>query len=103
MVTGQIDNCDIGLTGALIASVHPAGSRTDASEIIDAAGAFLSPGLIDTHMHIESSMITPAAYAECVMPRGVTTIVWDPHEFGNVHGLAAVRWAVEATRPLPLQ
>ncbi|MBO9134396.1 adenine deaminase [Rhizobium sp. B230/85] len=103
MVTGQIDNCDIGLTGALIASVHPAGSRTDASEIIDAAGAFLSPGLIDTHMHIESSMITPAAYAECVMPRGVTTIVWDPHEFGNVHGLAAVRWAVEATRPLPLR
>ncbi|WFS00786.1 adenine deaminase [Rhizobium tumorigenes] len=103
MVTGQIDNCDIGLTGALIASVHPAGSRTDASEIIDAAGAFLSPGLIDTHMHIESSMITPAAYAECVIPRGVTTIVWDPHEFGNVHGLPAVRWAVEATRPLPLR
>ena len=103
MVTGQIRAADIGIVGPLIASVHAPGSRTDASETIDAGGAFLSPGLIDTHMHIESSMVTPAAYTEAVLPRGVTTIVWDPHEFGNVHGLDGVRWAIEASRPLPLR
>lgn len=103
MVTGQIRAADIGIVGPLIASVHAAGSRGDAAETIEAAGCFLSPGLIDTHMHIESSMVTPALYAEAVLPRGVTTIVWDPHEFGNVHGLDGVRWAVEATRPLPLR
>ncbi|WEO64894.1 adenine deaminase [Rhizobium rhizogenes] len=103
MVTGQIRAADIGVVGPLIASVHAPGSRTNAAETIDASGCFLSPGLIDTHMHIESSMLTPALYAEAVLPRGVTTIVWDPHEFGNVHGLDGVRWAVEATRPLPLR
>ncbi|MEF0943893.1 adenine deaminase [Rhizobium sp. BR 362] len=103
MVTGQIRAADIGIIGALIASVHAPGSRTDATSTIDAGGAFLSPGLIDTHMHIESSMVTPAAYAEAVLPHGVTTVVWDPHELGNVHGLDGVRWAIEATRRLPLR
>ncbi|ARM13726.1 MULTISPECIES: adenine deaminase [Rhizobium] len=102
-VTGLIRDADIGLVGALIASVHAPASRTDAAAIIDAAGSILTPGLIDTHMHIESSMVTPAEYASAVLPRGVTTIVWDPHEFGNVHGLDGVRWAIEATRALPLR
>ncbi|MBB3136586.1 adenine deaminase [Rhizobium pisi] len=102
-VTGLIREADIGLVGALIASVHPPASRTDAVEIIDATGSILTPGLIDTHMHVESSMVTPAEYASAVLPRGVTTVVWDPHEFGNVHGLDGVRWAVEAARTLPLR
>ncbi|EGE59066.1 UNVERIFIED_ORG: adenine deaminase [Rhizobium esperanzae] len=103
VVTGLVRDADIGLVGALIASVHAPASRTDAAAIIDAAGSILTPGLIDTHMHIESSMVTPAEYASAVLPRGVTTIVWDPHEFGNVHGLDGVRWAIEATRALPLR
>ncbi|KEQ08358.1 adenine deaminase [Pseudorhizobium pelagicum] len=103
MVTGERRPADIGLVGPLIASVHERGTRSDAAEIIDAAGAFVSPGLIDTHMHIESSMVTPATYAGAVLPRGVTTIVWDPHEFGNVHGLDGVRYAAEAARSLPLR
>ena len=103
VVTGEIRPADIGLTGPLIASVHAPGARHDAAETIDASGAFVTPGLIDTHMHIESSMVTPAAYAQAVLPRGVTTIVWDPHELGNVHGLAGVRWAIEAVRDLPLR
>jgi adenine deaminase len=103
MVTGQIRPADIGIVGPLISSVHAAGARQDAADVIDASGSFITPGLIDTHMHIESSMVTPAAYAEAVLPHGVTTIVWDPHEFGNVHGLDGVRWAVEATRLLPLR
>nr|WP_305037983.1 adenine deaminase [Neorhizobium galegae] len=103
MVTGELRPADIGLVGPVIASVHEAGSRSDAVEIIDATGTFISPGLIDTHMHIESSMVTPATYAGAVLPRGVTTVVWDPHEFGNVHGTEGVAWALEAVKPLPLR
>ncbi|MCX8999575.1 amidohydrolase family protein [Rhizobiaceae bacterium BDR2-2] len=103
MVTGERRAADIGLVGPLIASVHAPGSRSDATSFVDAAGGFVAPGLIDTHMHVESSMITPATYADAVVPRGVTTAVWDPHEFGNVHGVAGVDWAVEATRGLPLR
>ncbi|MBP1859330.1 adenine deaminase [Rhizobium herbae] len=103
MVTGELRAADIGIVGPLIASVHPTGERVDASEIIDASGGFVSPGLIDTHMHVESSMVTPANYAKAVLPRGVTTIVWDPHEFGNVHGVAGVRFAADAARLLPLR
>lgn len=103
VVTGELRAADIGVVGPLIASVHEPASRSDAASIIDAAGAFVSPGLIDTHMHIESSMVTPAAYAAAVVARGVTTIVWDPHEFGNVHGVDGVRWAAKAIENLPLR
>ena len=103
MVTGERRAADIGLVGPLIASVHPRGTRTDAVEVIDARGGFVSPGLIDTHMHVESSMVTPAAYADAVTPRGVTTAVWDPHELANVHGLAGVDWALRAARGLALR
>ncbi|MBB4952043.1 adenine deaminase [Agrobacterium vitis] len=103
MVTGERRPADIGLVGPLIASVHPPGTRLDAAEVIDAKGGFVCPGLIDTHMHVESSMVTPATYASAVVPRGVTTVVWDPHEFGNVHGIAGVDWAIKATRNLPLR
>ncbi|RVT70151.1 adenine deaminase [Agrobacterium sp. CNPSo 2736] len=103
VVTGELRAADIGIVGALIASVHERASRSDAARIIDAASAFVSPGLIDTHMHIESSMVTPAAYAAAVVARGVTTIVWDPHEFGNVHGVDGVRWAAKSIENLPLR
>lgn len=103
MVTGELRAADIGLVGSLIASVHAPGSRGDADALIDASGLYVSPGLIDMHMHIESSMVTPATYAGAVVPRGVTTIVWDPHEFGNVLGRKGVEWALEASRDLPLR
>jgi len=103
MVTEELRPADIGLVGSLIASVHEAGSRSDAERVIDASGAFIAPGLIDTHMHIESSMVTPSVYAGAVLSRGVTSIVWDPHEFGNVHGVDGVRWAVEAAKGLNLR
>lgn len=103
VVTGELRAADVGIVGPLIASVHTPGARSDAVTTIDASGAFLSPGLIDTHMHVESSMVTPATYGNAVLPRGVTTVVWDPHEFGNVSGMAGVRWAADAVRELPLR
>ncbi|MFD0914960.1 adenine deaminase [Pseudahrensia aquimaris] len=101
-VTGQLRAADVGLIGPLIASVHPTASRDDARKTVDASGCILSPGLIDMHMHIESSMITPSAYAAEVLPRGVTTLVWDPHEFGNTCGVSGVDYAVQAAKDSPM-
>jgi len=103
MVTGERRAADIGICGPLIASVHAPDARADAAQLVDAAGAFVTPGLIDTHMHVESSMVTPATYAAAVLARGVTTVVWDPHEFANVHGVEGVDHARRATRDLGLR
>lgn len=103
MVTGQRRDADIGLVGGLIASVHPPDPARAAATCIDAENRHAIPGLIDTHMHVESSMVTPAVYAAAVVPRGITTVVWDPHEFANACGLAGVDYAIEAGRDLPLR
>lgn len=103
VITGERRLADVGLVGPLIASVHQPGRFENASSIVNASGTFIAPGLIDTHMHIESSMVTPATYAQAVVPRGVTTVVWDPHEFGNVLGMIGVNWAADAVIDLPLR
>ncbi|WP_082714930.1 adenine deaminase [Falsirhodobacter sp. alg1] len=105
-LTHSMRRADVGLVGALIASVHAPAPR-DAIARIDATGCVLAPGFIDTHMHVESSMVTPAAYAAAMLPRGVTTALWDPHEFANVAGIAGVDYAMQeaeasAMRLLPL-
>ncbi|MBZ4691206.1 MAG: ade [Cereibacter sp.] len=103
VATSEIYPADIGIVGGLIASVHPPATRSDAARMVDCSRLFLTPGLIDTHMHIESSMVTPRRYAETVVPQGTTTVVWDPHEVGNVAGLEGVGWAIEAARGLDLR
>ncbi|MEM1212544.1 MAG: adenine deaminase [Planctomycetota bacterium] len=69
---------------------------------IDLAGAYVSPGFIDAHVHIESSLCTPAQFAAAVLPRGVTTVIADPHELANVVGIDAVTWMAAASKDLPL-
>ncbi len=103
VATGEVRAADVGIIGGLIASVHPAGGRGDAGETHDLTGLFLAPGFVDSHVHFESSHMAPADYAAVVVPHGTTTAVWDPHELANVVGLAGVRWAVEASRGLPLR
>lgn len=103
MATGEIRNADVGIVGELIASVHPRGSRSDALETHDLSGLYLSPGLMDTHVHLESSHLLPARYAEIVLAQGTTAVFWDPHELANVLGIDGVRFAIESTRNLPLQ
>ena len=103
VLTGTTRLADVGIVGGLIASVHAPDPTREAVERLDASGCWITPGLIDTHMHVESSMITPAEYAATVVPRGVTTAVWDPHEFANACGVAGVEYAVEAGRDLPLR
>jgi adenine deaminase len=103
VATGELRPADIGIVGALIASVHPPAMLAQAAAEIDATGLIVAPGLIDTHMHVESSMVTPRSYAATVVPHGTTTICWDPHEVANVLGLDGVRWAIAASRKLPLR
>lgn len=103
MVTGEIREADVGIVGEMIASVHPRGSRSDASETHSLPGTYLSPGFIDTHVHLESSHLLPARYAEIVLAQGTTAVFWDPHELANVLGVEGVRFAIDASRNLPLQ
>ncbi|WP_353474822.1 adenine deaminase C-terminal domain-containing protein [Salipiger sp. H15] len=103
MVTGRSRKADIGVTGPLIASVHAPDPARPATQRISARGMTVVPGFIDSHMHVESSMITAAEYATAVVPRGVTTALWDPHELANVSGEDGLGYACDATRGLPLR
>lgn len=103
MVTGREMPVDIGLVAPLIASVHtPELARKSYAEL-DAAKAYIILGFIDTHMHVESLMVTPAEYARAVVPCVVTTELWDPHEQANVAGMAGVDDACQAAKGLPLR
>lgn len=69
---------------------------------LDAAGQMLVPGFIDGHVHIESSMVTPAEFSKAVVPHGVTTVVTDPHEIANVSGITGIRFMLEEARKAAL-
>jgi len=103
VITGEVRAADVGIIGAMIASVHAPGSRNDARAQLDASGKFLTPGFIDAHVHFESSHMLPHHYASIVVPQGTTTIFYDPHELANVLGVAGVFYAIEASRNLPLR
>lgn len=102
--TGEIARADIGLFGERIAVVDWGGAwHLDAPEVIDARGLTAIPGFVDTHVHIESTMVTPPHFARAVLPCGTTTVVIDPHEIGNVTGRAGVAYMLRASAGLPLR
>lgn len=98
--SGEIEAGDIAIAGERIAGV---GHGYEGRETIDLAGAYVSAGLIDAHVHIESSLCLPGQFAAAVTPRGVTTAVADPHEIANVCGAPGVRFMHDASRGLPLR
>ncbi len=75
----------------------------DAAVVYDGKGEYLIPGLIDAHIHIESSMMTPRNFARAVIPNGTTTVVTDPHEIGNVYGVEGVRYMHDSADGLPMR
>lgn len=97
--SGQIEETAIAIFQGRIAGV---GNGYRAHEQVDLAGAYVAPGLIDAHVHIESSLCVPAQFAAAVLPRGVTSVVTDPHEIANVAGMDGVRFMAESSRGLPL-
>jgi adenine deaminase len=86
---------DIVLIDGLIAGV---GGTYDGAEIIDASGTYAAPGLIDGHIHVESSYLTPEELGRLIVPCGTTTIIADPHEIVNVCGLTGLDYMIEAAK-----
>ena len=89
---------DVAVADGWIAGVGTYSGR----ETIDASGMWVVPGLIDAHVHIESSRLLPDEFARLVLPHGTTTIVADPHEIANVLGTDGVHWLLDSTEGLPL-
>ena len=95
LITGELLDGDVAICGDTIVGIM---DRYEGREVIDVTGLILVPGFIDTHLHIESSLVTPFEFDRCVGPRGVTTAICDPHEIANVIGEAGVRYFQEASR-----
>jgi adenine deaminase len=89
LVTGARIAGDVAICGDTIVGI---GDSYDAARVIDVSGQVLVPGFIDTHLHIESSLVTPFEFDRCVAPRGVTTAICDPHEIANVVGAGGIRY-----------
>ena len=91
------------ISGGRIAAMKPAGTyKGDSGRVYDARGGIIAPGLVDPHIHIESSMVTACAYAEAALLNGTTTIFCDSHEIGNVMDVAGVEAMLEDAREAPL-
>ncbi len=104
VLTREVYPATVGICGDTIAYVtDPEDTRCTGQCVIDATGKALAPGLIDSHMHIESTHVTPAHFADAVLPRGVTTVAQDPHEMANVLGIEGVTYMRHAARRLPLR
>ena len=97
-----LDSREVWLHRGRIAAVKPAGSFEGDTDVYDAAGGILAPGLVDPHIHIESSMMTACAYAEAALLNGTTTIFCDSHEIGNVCDKEGIEWMLEDARQAPL-
>src|SRR4051812_28089881 len=99
VISAEVYSTSIAIAGERVAGLSDTyvGKRT-----IDLEGRYVCPGLIDAHVHIESSLVLPPEFARAVVPHGVTTVVTDPHEIGNVLGLAGIRFMLESARGIPL-
>lgn len=93
--SAEVHQADVAVAGDTIVGV---GRGWEASEVVDLGGRHIAPGFIDAHVHVESAMVPPGELARAVVPRGVTTLVADPHEIANVLGLEGVRFMLESAR-----
>src|ERR1700716_524902 len=93
VATLELREADVGIVGAMIASVHPRGRFAGARDTHELRDRVIAPGFIDGHVHFESSHMLPHHYTSVVLPQGTTTIFCDPHELANVLGLQGIRYA----------
>jgi len=93
LITGDLVESDVAICGDTIVGVF---GEYEGLRVIDVSGKVLVPGFIDTHLHIESSLVTPHEFDRCVTPRGVTTAICDPHEIANVCGITGIRYFLES-------
>ncbi len=92
VITGEITTTDIAVIADRIVGTHAA---YEGRQEIDGTGRWAVPGFIDTHLHIESSLVTPFEFDRCVLPYGVTTVICDPHEIANVTGIEGLAYFLE--------
>lgn len=93
LVTGELVASDIAICGeTIIGTVE----NYEGREVIDISGKIVVPGFIDTHLHIESSLVTPHEFDRCVLPYGVTTVICDPHEIANVLGTEGIQFFLDS-------
>lgn len=93
VITGAVTVTDIAIVADRIVGTH---ARYEGASVIDGTGRFAAPGFIDTHLHIESSLVTPLEFDRCVLPHGVTTVLCDPHEIANVLGAEGIRYFLDS-------
>jgi adenine deaminase len=96
--THEIVSADIAVVDGRIAAVD---TGYDGRESVDLGGRLVAPGFIDAHVHVESAMVPPREFARAVVPHGVTTVVTDPHEIANVHGIDGIRFMLDDARGAP--
>ena len=96
--TGEIETTGVAVYGDKIAGL---GNYTKAKDIIDLAGRYLAPGLLNGHTHLESSMLDVGQYARAVVPHGTSAIITDLHEIANVSGIEGIRYVLRSARRLP--
>ena len=96
--SAEIEERDVAIFGGVVVGFGDYRAR----EIVDVGGDFLCPGLVDGHVHIESSMVTIPEFARAVLPNGTTSVVIDPHEIANVLGREGIRFMAESARNIPL-
>ena len=101
--TGAIVPGTVLIARGRVAAVLPAGEAFDAREGADLGGSVVAPGLIDAHMHVESTMLPPSRFGLLAAARGTTAVVADPHEIANVLGLAGVRWMLADASRAPVR
>ncbi|MBP7199997.1 MAG: adenine deaminase [Mesotoga sp.] len=97
--SGEIEKGNIALFRKRIAGI---GDYGEGREVIDLEGAYIVPGLIDAHLHIESSMVSPVEFAKTILARGTTTAIADPHEIANVMGLSGIEYMIRSTEGIPV-
>lgn len=93
LITGAMIEGDVAICGDTIVGI---GAAYEGREVLDVTGMTLVPGFIDTHLHIESALVTPFEFDRCVGPRGITTAICDPHEIANVVGVPGIEYFLEA-------
>jgi len=96
--TEKLETADVAIEGGYIVGV----GSYDGEREVDLAGAVLCPGFLDGHIHLESSMVSPADFEQAVMPHGTTGVITDPHEIANVAGSAGIRYMMEVTKDLSM-
>ncbi|HVU63677.1 MAG TPA: adenine deaminase [Phycisphaerales bacterium] len=101
--TCEVEEGCIAVHGDRIAGVGPGGMYERGREVVDVKGAFVAPGLIDAHMHVESTMLPPSEFVRLAVSHGTTGAVLDPHEIANVLGVAGIKYIVTDAAGLPFE